>query len=267
MDDCLGMEGPSMTVNPYAAISLEGRTALVTGGSSGIGAATCELLASRGAQVAVNYRSGRGRAEVLVSRIKSAGGEAIAVHADVTSPEQSNAMVKAVVDKLGPIDILVNAAGAFWETQPFAAIDVELWNRSMALNFYGAVHCCTAVLDSMRSRQRGSIVNLSSIVAKSGGPGETAHYASAKGALETMTYSIAREYAASGVRANAVAPGLIDTPVHDDNRERFERIAQGYAPLGRPGTAHEVAEVVAFLASDAASYVTAQVWNVNGGRL
>lgn len=256
-----------MASNAYAGLSLEGRTALVTGGSSGIGSATCELLAARGARVAVNYRSGRGRAEELVKTIGNAGGEAIAVSADVTSVEESEALVKAVAETLGPVDILVNSAGAFWETRPFEDVDPELWHRSMALNFYGAAHCCKAVLDSMRAQGRGSIVNLSSIVSRSGGPGETVHYASAKGALETMTYSIAREYAPVGIRVNAVAPGLIDTPVHDSNRERFQRIAQGYAPLGRPGTAQEVAEVVAFLASEAASYVTAQIWHVNGGKL
>lgn len=256
-----------MSRDPFAALSLAGRTALVTGGSSGIGAATCELLARRGAAVAVNYQHGRERAAALVASIERSGGRAITVPADVTSPGEVDAMVQTVIAGLGPIDILVNSAGAFWETRPFDSIDEALWHRAMALNFFGAVHSCRSVLPSMKAKGAGSIVNLSSIVTRTGGPGETAHYASAKGALETMTYSIAREYAANGVRVNAVSPGLIDTPVHDQNRQRFDRIAKEYAPLGRPGTATEVAEVVAFLVSNAASYVTAQVWHVNGGRL
>lgn len=255
-----------MSADPFAGLSLQGRTALVTGGSSGIGAATCRLLAARGAPVAVGYMSGRERAEAVVAGIEAAGGRALAVAIDVTSTEAVEDALARVEQELGGPQILINSAGAFWETRPFVRIDPGLWSRSMDLNFFGAVHCCQSFLTRRSAGQGASIVNISSIVSRSGGAGETAHYASAKGALETLTYSLAGEYAGEGVRVNAVAPGLIDTPVHDANQERFERIAHTYAPIGRPGSAEEVAEVVVFLASDAASYVTGQVWHVNGGK-
>ena len=255
-----------MNADPFAGLSLQGRTALVTGGSSGIGAATCRLLAARGASVAVGYMSGRARAEEVVAEIEQAGGRALAVATDVTSVADVEDTLTRVEHELSQPQILVNSAGAFWETRPFVEIDPGLWNRSMDLNFFGAVHCCRSFLTRVSEGSGGSIVNISSIVSRSGGPGETAHYASAKGALETLTFSLAGEYAGEGIRVNAVAPGLIDTPVHDENQERFQRIAQTYAPIGRPGSAEEVAEVVVFLASDAASYVTGQVWHVNGGK-
>jgi 3-oxoacyl-[acyl-carrier protein] reductase len=256
-----------MTASAYAQLDLAGEIALVTGASSGIGAAVAKLLASRGAAVVVNFRSGEERATKIVDAITRDGGRAFSIAADVTKADDLAKIRAAAQEAYGPITILVNNAGAFWEVHPFLDIGDELWDRSLDLNLRAVVRACETFLPDMLAAGHGRIVNLSSIVTQSGGPGETAHYAVAKAGVETLTRSLAREHAATGVIVNAVAPGLIDTPVHDDNRERFDRLQAAYAPVGRAGTPEEVAEVVAFLASPAASYMTAQTLHVNGGRL
>lgn len=256
-----------MSPSAYSQLDLTGEVALVTGASSGIGAAVARLLAARGAAVVVNFRSGAERATEVVDEITRVGGRAFSIAGDVTKVEDLARLREAARDAYGPVTVLVNNAGAFWEVRPFLEIGDELWERSLQLNLRAVVRACETFLPDMLAARSGRIVNLSSIVTQSGGPGETAHYAVAKAGVETLTRSLAREHAADGVIVNAVAPGLIDTPVHDDNRERFDRLQASYAPVGRAGTPAEIAEVVAFLASPAASYVTAQILHVNGGRL
>lgn len=256
-------------MNPGAlqGLDLSGRVALVTGGSSGLGRAIAIVLAARGAAVAVNYHRGRERAEAAVAEIAAAGGKAMTVQADVTQRLAIAQMATAVAGGLGQPDILVNCAGDFLAIRPFLEIDEELWDDSIALNLKSAFLCSQVFLPGMLDQGWGRVIHLSSIVSHSGGAGETIHYAAPKGAIDTLTRGMAREFAARGVLVNAVCPGLIDTPIHDKYRERFERLAPGYAPVGRAGRPEEVAEVVAFLAAEAAGYITGQIIHVNGGRI
>ncbi|WP_170182436.1 SDR family NAD(P)-dependent oxidoreductase [Blastococcus colisei] len=237
----------------------------MTGGSSGIGAATAVRLATDGFDVAVGYRSGADRAEQVAKEVRSAGGGALPVQLDVVSTESVERAYRTVVAELGAPTVLVNSAGGFLELHPFLEIDDALWRRTLELNIVGTVNCCRAVLDGMVAAGGGRIVNLSSVVSRTGGAGESMHYAVSKGGIDTLTLGLAREFGRHGVLVNAVAPGLVDSAIHDDFRERFERLSSNYGLLNRAGTAEEIASVIAFLASDGGSFVTGQVWHVNGG--
>jgi 3-oxoacyl-[acyl-carrier protein] reductase len=248
--------------------NLAGKAALVTGGSSGIGAATAILLADLGARVAIGYHGNPEGAEQVRSKIVAAGGKAIAVRADVTKADEIVALASAVTGQLGPIDILINNAGSLMQRMRILEVKEESWDEIQDLNLKSAVLCSQAVAPSMIERKRGVIVNVSSIAGRNGGgPGASA-YASAKGGLISFTKALAKELAPQGVRVNAVSPGVIDTPFH----ERFStpEMMRNFAaaiPLGRVGTSMECATVIAFLASDAASYVVGETIEVNGGQL
>jgi len=248
--------------------NLAGKAALVTGGSSGIGAATAILLADLGARVAIGYHGNPEGAEQVRSKIVAAGGKAIAVRADVTKADEIVALASAVTGQLGPIDVLINNAGSLMQRMRILEVKEESWDEIQDLNLKSAVLCSQAVAPSMIERKRGAIVNVSSIDGRNGGgPGASA-YASAKGGLISFTKALAKELAPQGVRVNAVSPGVIDTPFH----ERFStpEMMRNFAaaiPLGRVGTSMECATVIAFLASDAASYVVGETIEVNGGQL
>jgi 3-oxoacyl-[acyl-carrier protein] reductase len=244
----------------------EGQVALITGASSGIGAATAEAFARQGARVAVGYHQNRSGAESVVEAIRQAGAEAIALRADVTSSHDVGAMVKSVRDRWGRIDILVNNAGDLLARRTLADMTEDYWDAVMALNLKSAFLGVKAVWEQMAERRSGCIINVSSIAGRNGGGPGAAAYAAAKGGLITYTKALAKELAPQGIRVNAVAPGVIATRYHErySPPDLLQRMISTI-PLGRAGTAAEVAEVIVFLASPGARYITGETVEVNGG--
>ena len=247
-------------------IDLEGKVAIITGAASGIGHATALALAECGAAVTINYRRNESGAELLRKQIVSSGARAIAVQADVTIAADVDALVKRTSEEFGPVDILVNNAGSLIERLRILDLTEQRWDEVMNLNLKSAFLCSRAVVASMIERRTGAIINLSSIAGRNGGALGSIHYSTAKGGLITFTKGLAKELAPYGVRVNAVSPGVIDTPYH----EQFSspEMMKGYVngiPLGRVGKPDEVAKVIAFLASDAASYLAGETIEINGG--
>jgi 3-oxoacyl-[acyl-carrier protein] reductase len=249
-------------------LDMTGRTALITGASSGIGAATAAIFADLGAKVAIGYLKNEEGATAVRDAIVSAGGRAIAVKGDVRKTEDIRSVVDQTVSAFGPVDILINNAGWLVERQKIADITEARWREIMDLNLTSAVLCSQMVIPSMVERGKGSIVNLVSIAGRNGGgPGALA-YATSKGALITFTKGLARELAPHGIRVNGASPGVIDTPFHEvfSTPEMIKNFVAGI-PMGRVGTAMECAKAIAFLASDAASYITGETLEINGGQL
>jgi 3-oxoacyl-[acyl-carrier protein] reductase len=234
--------------------SLEGRTAVVTGGSRGIGRAIATELAKAGAQVVVGYRSGAEEAEEVAGEI---GGRA--VQADVSDPEQA----KRLVEEGGDVDILVNNAGVTRDGL-LARMSDEDWNVVLETNLGGTFNTCRAVSRGMMKRRGGSIVNVSSIVGVHGNPGQT-NYSASKAGIIGFTKALARELGSRGVRANVVAPGYVSTRLTNELPEELQQAMLANTPLGRFGDPEDIAGAVRFLASDAASFVTGEVLLVDGG--
>ncbi|MBI5131951.1 MAG: glucose 1-dehydrogenase [Rhodopseudomonas palustris] len=245
--------------------TLQGKVALVTGASKGIGAEIALQLAAQGAAVAVNYASSQAGADAVVAKIVAAGGKAVAVHGNLAEPQAAKAVVDATVQALGPIDVLVNNAGVY-EMLPLDTITPEHFHRQFDLNVLGLL-----LVSQQAARQfaagGGSIINISSGVSTIA-PANSAVYTATKAAVDAITSVLSKELAPRKIRVNAVNPGMIVTEgvkaAGFDQGEMRQWIEQA-TPLGRVGTAEEIAAVVAFLASDGASYVTGETLHVTGG--
>lgn len=248
------------------SFDLNGKVALVTGASSGIGRATAEALAASGARVAINFHRNEGGAEAARSQITGAGGRAIIVKADVTRAGEVQSLVEKTVAEFGPIDILVNNAGSLVERLKILELTEERWDEVIDLNLKSAFLCCRAVAASMMERKTGAIINVSSIAGRNGGALGSIHYSTAKGGVITFTKGLAKELAPFGVRVNAISPGVIDTPYHEQfSSAEMMKTYTGMIPLGRVGKPAEVGNVICFLASDAASYLAGETIEINGG--
>ena len=251
-----------MELLPETFQRLRGQVAVVTGASRGIGRAVALALATEGAKVAVNYASSSAAADKVVAEIVAAGGEAIALAADVSKTDQVDDLLTSnVMEKWGRIDILVNNAGITRDTL-LLRMKLEDWQAVIDLNLTGVFLCTKAASKIMLKQRSGRVINIASVAGQMGNPGQ-ANYSAAKAGVIGFTKTVAKELSSRGITVNAVAPGFITTDMTKDVKS--DEILK-YIPLGRYGTVEEVAGMVKFLAADAAAaYITGQVFNVDGG--
>ena len=248
----------------------DGPVLLVTGGSRGIGAAACLVAARHGWRVAVNYASNEAAANAVVSEIKKAGGDAIAIRGDVGNAADIVSMFEAVDKHFGRLDGLVNNAGIVDYTARVDEMSADRLERMMRINVTGSILCAGEAVRRMSSRhggQGGVIVNISSMAAVIGGSTQYVDYAASKAAIDTFTIGLSREVAAEGIRVNAIRPGIIETDIHASGGQpdRPKEMASSI-PMKRTGQAEEVADAIVYLLSPSASYITGAILNVSGGR-
>jgi 3-oxoacyl-[acyl-carrier protein] reductase len=250
-------------MSPSSGLSLEGRVAIVTGASRGIGRAISLELGRRGAAVIVNYARSSQAAEEVVAQIESEGGKASAFQADVSDFQQSQALIKAALDVFGGLDILVNNAGITRDTLIMMMSEQD-WDDVLLTNLKSAFNCSKAAVRHMMRKRFGRIVNITSVSGQMGNAGQT-NYSASKAGQIGFTKALAREVAARNITVNAIAAGYVETDIWASVPEEAKQAALSIIPLGRKGEPEEIAYAVAFLVSDQAGYITGQILGVDGG--
>lgn len=245
---------------------LTGRVALVTGAGTGIGRATALALASAGAFVGVHFNSSEASAAATLREIESAGGKGMLLRADLAVESEANAIVDRLIDQTKRLDVLVNNAGSPLQRSKLEECPADLWLRNFDVNVHSAFYVTKRAVPALRDAGHGSVINNLSLAVQTGGANGAGPYAAAKGALQVMTRTLARELAPR-VRVNAIMPGVVETPHHEQftTAERMEQYRKE-TPLARNGTADEIAKLILFLASDASSFITGALIDANGGR-
>jgi 3-oxoacyl-[acyl-carrier protein] reductase len=248
-------------------LGLQDKAVLVTGGGSGIGRGIAEAFGQAGARVALTYRESVAGADEVVAAIAGAGGEVLALPADLTLEEDVERVFDAVGERFGALDVLVTNSGGLLQRSRVVDCSLDLWQRAIAINLTSTFLCCRAALRLMEPARSGAIVTISSLAALNGGGAGSAHYAASKGGVVTFTRALAKEVGPLGIRVNSVAPGLIGTQFHDRFSTPEGRLKTvGRTPLAREGSPADVAGLVLYLASPLAAFITGETIEVSGGQ-
>ena len=245
--------------------TIKGKRVLITGASTGIGACTAELFASYGATVGIHYHASESSAQALKNKIQDHSTPPVMIRADLLNPIERDRVVAEFIDKTGGIEVLINNAGSVIGTTHFLELDDDAWDRTLDLNLKASFFLAQAAFSSMKEKDGGRIISISSIAAKYGGSASSIHYGAAKAGLEAVTRTLAREGARYNILVNAVQPGVIDTDFHKKIGRSNLADRSRSIPLGRAGTPLDVARLCLFLASEAGDYITGQVYGVTGG--